>query len=63
MNARMILASAAGAMLLVSPMVVSAKTAKDSKPAATAPAKPAKAKKMHKTAKTVAAKKTETSAK
>lgn len=63
MNARMIFASAAGAMLLVSPMVVSAKTAKDSKPAATAPAKPAKAKKMHKTSKSVAAKKTHATAK
>ena len=63
MNPRMIFASAAGAMLLVSPMVVSAKTAKDSKPAATAPAKPAKTKKVHKAPKTAAAKKTEATAK
>jgi len=48
MNARMILASMAGAMLVVSPMAASAASTKDTK-TTSAPAKPAKAKKTHKT--------------
>lgn len=52
MNARMILASVAGALLLASPIAASATSTKDSKTTTTsAPAKPAKEKKVHKTAK------------
>jgi hypothetical protein len=50
MNARTILASLTGAMLLVSPLAASAASTKDSK-TTSAPAKPAKVKKTHKTAK------------
>lgn len=53
MNARMILASVTGAMLLVSPVVASAASTKDAK-STTAPAKVKKAK-THKAAKPKAA--------